>query len=479
MVNRKAFFAGILAALLVAAFMATSVLSYFVAHDSLSTQIAEETLPLTSDNIYSEIDQDLLRSVLISSLMAHDTFVRDWVLDGEKSPGAIQRYLEEIRDKHDTTTAFFVSERTRRYYHPDGILGRVDPDDPGDAWYFRVREMSEPYEINIDADTADRSRLSIFVNYRVTDFNGNFVGATGVGLAVESVADMIAAYQKRYGRQIYFIDREGEVTLRGAGFDGATRIQERAGMGRIATSVLTSPSGAFDYRTADGRTVYVNSRLIPEFDWYLIVEQPESAAEARILNALFVNMGMALGITVLVLVLGWLTIRGYQRRLEEMAMTDKLTGVGNRESFELAFERTVSVARRGASPVSLLSLDVDNLKPVNDSHGHGAGDAMLRLVASVIREQTRRTDTLCRWGGDEFLVLLPGCTVDAARDLAESVRRRISERLLHFGDADISVTVSLGVAQYHGGETLDAFVARCDGALYDAKRQGRDRVALG
>lgn len=134
MFQRKTYFVVGLAALPVCGFLATSLISYFVARDSIAKRISQATLPLTSDNVYSEIQRDLLRSALISSLMAHDTFVRDWVLSGEKAPEKIVHYLSEIRRKYDTITAFFVSDRTRRYCHPSGIFKKVSPDDPGDAW---------------------------------------------------------------------------------------------------------------------------------------------------------------------------------------------------------------------------------------------------------------------------------------------------------------------------------------------------------
>ncbi len=331
---KKTYFAAGLTALLVIGFLATSIVSYFVTENSLSERIAEEALPLTSDNIYSEIERDLLRSILISSVMAHDTFVRDWTLDGEKEPERIIRYLKQIQDKYETTTSFFISDRTHKYYHPKGVIKTVKADDPADAWYFRVREINEPYEINVDWDTADRSRLSIFVNYRVSDYSGQFAGVTGIGLSVNSVAELIESYQNRYGRQIYFVDREGKITVRGNGLAEFDRIQDRPGLEKMSTRILTNPSSSITYRKPDGEKVYLNSRLVPEFNWYLIVEQAESAANSRILNALLINIGVALSITALVLTVAFFSVRGYQRRLEEMATTDKLTGAANPHVFE-------------------------------------------------------------------------------------------------------------------------------------------------
>lgn len=476
---KKLYFAAALSLLLVLGFIASSVISYFVAHESLSSQIADEALPLTSDNIYSEIERDLLRSVLISSLMAHDTFVRDWALDGEEDPEQIIRYLGELKSKYDTTTSFFVSERTRRYYHPDGILKTVSPDDPDDEWYFRVRGLDDSHEINLDTDTADPSRLSIFVNYRVTDFDGNFIGVTGVGLAVESVAELIESYQQRYGRDIYFVDRQGEVTLRGGAFEGMERIQERPGLADVATKILTSPSVTTHYVDQDGRTVYVNSRLIPELDWHLVVEQSGSRAETRILGTLMLNIGIALGITALVLVTAYFTVRGYQLRLEEMATTDKLTGAANRQVFDMLFDQVVKTAKRHGTAVSLITIDIDDFKAVNDAHGHVAGDTVLRTLAATVREQIRDADVLCRWGGDEFLVLLGDCNAGDAQAVAEKIRDAVHGRRIRHANAEISITVSLGVVEHRPGEDVASVIARCDQVLYESKQGGRNAVTGG
>jgi diguanylate cyclase (GGDEF)-like protein len=476
---RKLYFVAALVGVLVLGFIATSVIGYYVARDSLDQRISSETLPLTSDNVYSEIEQDLLRSVLIASLMAHDTFLRDWTLAGEEDRASILRYLAEIQNKYDTTTAFFVSEKTRRYYHPHGVLRRVERGEPLDAWYFRVREMDEPYEINIDFDTARPDRLTIFVNYRVRDYDGNYLGATGIGLAVDSVAELINSYEQRYGRRIFFIDREGTVQLRGESYDGPARIREHPGLETVATKILSSQSATARYTDADGRTVHVNSRLIPEFGWYLIVEQSGSATNSRILNTLFLNIVVALVFAAIALVTAWFTVRGYQVRLEEMATRDELSGAASRQVFSSLFEQVARMGRRSGSPISLVALDIDAFKQVNDKFGHAAGDAVIRMLAGTINEHVRDVDTLCRWGGDEFLILLGDCALDDAVAIAEKIRTAVAARGIRHAGHDLAVTVSAGVVQHDRNEGLEALVARADAALYRSKNGGRNHVSTG
>ncbi|MES1941332.1 diguanylate cyclase [Salinisphaera sp. T5B8] len=478
MLGRKKLYSAIaLAGVLVLGFIATSVISYFLAEDSVSGHIADETLPLTSDNIYSEIEQDLLRSVLISSLMAHDTLLRDWTIDGEDEPEKIVRYLKEIQQKYDTTTAFYVSEKTRNYYHADGVLKQVSRDDPQDAWYFRARKLNAPYEINVDTDTADLSRLTIFVNYRVTNYRDRLIGVTGIGLSVDSVARLIANYQTRYDREIYLTDRQGRVTLRGPHFVGPDTLRDRPGMQHIATTILANPSASVSYENDDGRRVYVNSRLIPEFNWYLIVQQAQSSTEARVLGALLINIAVALAIAALVVALGWYAVRNYQQGLEQMAGTDTLTGCTTRRLFEAIFNQVRNHAIRNNAPLSLLAIDIDHFKQINDQYGHAAGDLVLYTLTDIFRSHLRDNDTLCRWGGDEFLILLSDCTLPNAIRVADAIRAAVASHPIRASEQIIDCTISVGAAEYQPTEELRSLVARADLAMYSAKRDGRDQVA--
>lgn len=205
--------------LLGSGFLATSLVSYYASLDSIRSSIVDTELPLTSDNVYSEIQKDLVRPILISSMMSRDTFMRDWVLNSEHNPEQLTRYLAEVQAHYGAFTSFLISEKTHRYYQAKGLLKTVSENEPRDVWYFRVRDMQKPYEINVDVDMANQDQLTIFINYKVADFNGNFIGATGVGLTVDAVVKLIDTYQQRYGRSVYFVDSEGKIVLTGASGD--------------------------------------------------------------------------------------------------------------------------------------------------------------------------------------------------------------------------------------------------------------------
>jgi diguanylate cyclase (GGDEF)-like protein len=161
--------------------------------------------------------------------------------------------------------------------------------------------------------------------------------------------------------------------------------------------------------------------------------------------------------------------------VERQALLDGLTGLANRRAAADAVHAELARAARLETPLSVVLADLDGFKDVNDLHGHAVGDAVLRVFAEVLRETLRESDVAGRWGGEEFLLLLPGADEEGAAQLAERVRERFAERTVP-GAPDIHPTASFGVAEYAGETNSEQFVAAADSALYRAKRAGKDRV---
>ena len=166
--------------------------------------------------------------------------------------------------------------------------------------------------------------------------------------------------------------------------------------------------------------------------------------------------------------------RQVARGLREDAHTDPLTGLGNRRAFQEAMDGLMRQRREGDRDFSLLMIDIDHFKHYNDSHGHPAGDEVLRLVGLALKAALRPGDVAARHGGEEFAVLLPGIGGALAVKVAERIRRDLE----HTGWPHEPVTVSIGAAQAAQDETPEHLVARADAALYRAKREGRNRVVL-
>lgn len=462
--------------LLFAGFMAVSLLNYYVSKSAIREALISRELPLTSDNVYSEIQKDLVRPVFISSMMAHDTFLRDWVLDNERGVDQISRYLQEIKDKYAAVSSFFVSEQSRNYYYGNGILKQVKKGEPRDAWYFRVRDMRAPYEINVDPDMANHDTMTIFINYQVYDYQGRFIGVTGVGLTVDSVKKLIENYRQRYQRDIYFVNSAGKITLHSPNRTTVeTDIRKIAGVSALADTILKHTDGSFQF--SDGHQEHLlNVRFIPELNWYIFVEKTGDQDLSELRRTLLLNLAIGLFITLLMLFLVNISINYYQRRLEEMATTDSLTGLLNRQTAELMLQTLLWESKRTNKPFCLLMADLDHFKEVNDTCGHQAGDQVLHETAQLFVKRLRASDTICRWGGEEFLAILRNCSLADARTIAENLRADLAGQSGNGQKPAPLVTVSIGLADYRQDDSLEALLFRADSALYEAKRTGRNRV---
>lgn len=193
-----------------------------------------------------------------------------------------------------------------------------------------------------------------------------------------------------------------------------------------------------------------------------------------------VEIGMLVDATLLALALAYQLRVGQEERLraERLAQLDPLTGLNNRRAF---YDKTGSLwsqAIRHGHPASVMLLDIDRFKQINDAHGHAHGDEVLKAMAGILVQSVRQEDVLARWGGEEFIVFLPETDRQEAMALAERLRVEIAAMRVPGGTGETAVTASFGIAQAEGHHvTLDALIASADECLYQAKQQGRNRVA--
>ncbi|HUW71405.1 MAG TPA: sensor domain-containing diguanylate cyclase [bacterium] len=460
--------------LMIAGFLGTSLFAFLAARSSIRESIERDSLPAVADYINEAFQKELVEPTFISSMMASDTFLHSWVSGGERDSGAIFRYLSEIQLRYGAFAAFFVSEHTRRYYEPGGILKVVEPDEPRDAWYFRVRSMVQPYEINLDPDMAHGDALTIFINYRVVDTEGAFLGAAGVGISVSALNRMVDALRLNHDTAVYFADADGRILI-GApyGVNAAARVQEDEALRAVAARAFASGGGSFRY-VRDGTERLLLVKPLPEIGWMIFAERTQDAAMAEANRALLFNLIVFALIIGTVVIMTVMTIDRFQSRLERTASYDQLTGALNRISFSVMSDHAIKDARRTGEPLSVAMFDIDDFKRVNDMHGHPVGDQVLQLVVAGGRSGLRQSDPLCRWGGEEFVAILSSC--DAAGAMAVAEKFRASATALCAAESGKTVTLSAGIATMRPGENFYSLIGRADEALLVAKRDGKNKA---
>jgi len=171
---------------------------------------------------------------------------------------------------------------------------------------------------------------------------------------------------------------------------------------------------------------------------------------------------------------------GFARSIaDQQAETDPLTGLSNMRAFNQAIARQEGLSRRTASPFSVLMIDIDNLKVINDQHGHDIGNKAIRVVAEAISNSVRATDIVARYGGDEFIVMLPKASESAARAAGERIMRQVTNAVIDTHGQPVAISVSMGLATYPVmADEAESLLRNADKALYASKRAGRNRLSI-
>lgn len=471
----------IVSVLLFAGFFVTNFISYQVAKNTLRDNIINTSLPLTRDNIYSEIQRDIMLPVYVASLMSNDTFLRDWVLKGESDVGVVTKYLDEIKNKYGFFASFFISEKTKKYYYYNGLLKTVSEADSHDVWYYRFKSLHVPYELTIDTNQAAGNALTIFINHRVYDYDNNLIGVTGVGLSLERITNLLSAYRVKYNRNIYLIDKHGLVKAHhDPKLVEVANIKLMDGIKDFADEILTVGQQPMNFEYDRAQThILLTSRYIPELDWFLIVEQNQNKAIENIWYNFIKSSLLGILVSAAILFIIISSINYYNRRLEKLAVTDDLTGSYNRREFSRIFDKAVHWHKKTGGAFSTMLVDIDNFKTFNDSEGHLKGDEVIKAVTNVCRRSIRDKDLIARWGGDEFILLIYGGK-DAAVSIADRINDSLAkdERFESTRSSAQRVTISMGITEYIQGDTEDSITIRADKALYKAKESGRNRYEV-
>lgn len=355
-----------------------------------------------------------------------------------------------------------------------------------DRAYFRAlrapgREtfVSGPFESRIS-----NGDPSIALSRRLPGAEGPFEGVVAAALRIAYFRALFDSVRLPSGSILVLQLTDGTIVLREPSTDGR---------GNIGTSIAQVPglaetaAGAEEMRRAhsplDGVERLYVSRLVGAFPLVLTVgwSLPTLFADwyQRAVITMFLTLAVCL---VLALTVGALRkalqrSRDMESELESMATTDQLTGLPNRRALDAQLAEELRRARRDGSPLALLMVDIDHFKQVNDTHGHAAGDAALRVVADRITAELRRPgDFAGRFGGEEFVVILPATPVEGARMRAERIRSLMEASPIGTDGADMRLTVSVGIALSSPADSASELLTRADAALYAAKRGGRNRV---
>jgi len=464
--------------LLLSVSILSSIYNYKVNLEATQKQLKNISLPLSLDNIYTEIQQRMIEPLIISSLMANDTFVKDWLSNGEQDIFKIKRYLKEIQDKYNVFTTFLVSDKTHNYYHSKGLIDNINEKNDEDDWFFNFKKSKDLYQVNLDIDTHFSNSLIMFINYKVKDYANNFIAITGIGVKLFDIEDMLNDFKFKYGYDVYFVNEAGEIILYTKELNKRGNIEFIDGLKDIKSDIFKNKINQYEY-TQKGQEYLLNTKYIDKLKLYLFVELNKKNYLQNLKNNFYINMIISLFITFIVAYIIIYIINIYQKQLEVLVNSDALTKLSNRRSFNEEIEKIFNLyGRQNIKSVHLALIDIDDFKDVNDKLGHLVGDKVLIRLAQILKNKFRKTDLVVRWGGEEFAIILIDTTKVNSIKLIDELQNSIREdkELSDFVEGGLSVSVGLGELQ--SKDSPDGLILKADEALYEAKNLGKDQLVV-
>lgn len=449
--------------------MGISFANYRVAMNSTELQLKKQSLPLSIDNIYTEIQKQIIEPYLVSSMMANDTFVLDWLQKDEHNTAAIEKYLESIKNKYGMLVSFLVSEKTHNYYTQDGYIETVVPTKETNKWYFAFKRSQKSSEINIDFNDKLANDLVMFINFKMFDEQFHYLGATGVGIEISYVQEMLKRFKVKYHLNVGFLDAKGNSIFQQAHMKKFTIPK------RYYEQIFSKEPQSFEYQQ-DGSYFIVNTKYIRELDIYLIVKAKVDDFTQEAKHILYLSLTLSMALSLIIALILVRLIHNYNKKIEHLAEFDELTNLPNRKHFHRTFKYAFNLAQREHKPLALMFIDIDNFKNINDTLGHDVGDTVLQKFAKILETNIRKTDLIARWGGEEFVIAFVGADLNSAKELAEKIRIKVKNSSLFLHLLNEPLTISAGVIEVLENETFEAALTRADKAMYTSKTNGKNRV---
>lgn len=376
-----------------------------------------------------------------------------------------------MKKKYDYNSVFLISNKTGKYYRYNGLNKVVSKEDKHDIWYYTFLESDKIFELDVDQDEADKNYVTIFVNCKIVDVNGNILAVAGVGIKMNYAQEIIGNFENKYDLEAFIVDEEGTVQVHtNSKFIEKRNIYDENLYKATKEDILNinNKQKIIVNESGNGNEFIVSSYL-EEMDWYLLVRKNtgiliESFHKKIIYDGIVLIFAVLLVLTITIKV-----INKYQNKLTEMANTDPLLKLINRRGFDIKLKQKIE--NHSTNEWSVYIMDIDNFKYVNDRFGHVKGDEILLRFVKICSLEMKG-HVLARWGGDEFAGIIEKNHKEAYLIL-ENLRSKIENDEIF---KKYNITVSMGVANNSLSDNGDSLITKADKKMYTAKEEGKNRI---
>ncbi len=451
--------------------------SYFTLKDIINSHNKQVQSAITP--LFSLITSEILRPLNVANFMAHNQFIIDYASKDEIDKEFIADYLSRISKSYNML-AFIALEKHNLMLDSNSKERLLNSKEA--EWYHRLKDL--PGEQFSDIGNSEDPHL--YFDNKIRNKDGEFIGFTGVAIDLNYFASKFKEYSERFGFELFFVDSNNIITLSSNSImrseshhrkDLITRLSDLPWHQSLIknSKVDKNLSSEFVYNTEDG--LLISQMPIQELNWRMFIVSPP-AVEQNEYWKIFIGRFLLFFFIAVIFYLVLLNSISYlKNRLITHSETDYLTQLPNRSHIHSRFD---TIAKNNKNLCVVLA-DIDNFKNINDTYGHLVGDDVLKIVSEQLSYTLRKIDVVGRWGGEEFVMLLPETSAEQALIIVERIRNNIAAISFPISTTSgtFTTTISFGICELSlKDKNIEDYIEGADKALYEAKNNGRNQSVI-
>lgn len=462
--------------------MLFSMSASIIACTSVIQSVTRDNSKMQSNTIAqmvsATIENEFIKPITVSQTISQDLDIRDNIErktreEAEAVKDDMTAHLVSFGNEFGYPMVFVVSENTRAFYTYNGISKFLDIDnDPHDIWYKECLDSGKKYVVNVDTDEDNNWDLSVFVNYKIEDADGNVMGACGVGVKMNYLIDIISKFEEEYDIKINLVNSDGLIQV-----DSDGSVIESNYLDNSYFDKVTDKD--FYYQISEG-SCYM-TKYMDGTDWYIVIKDNNPVKID--VNRILLPIVLIFVAGVIIMAVSFTILSTRQRRAEdaynnsyEVSIKDELTGLYNRRGYEVdceAIEKDNTL-----SEYAIIMMDLNGLKAANDNIGHEAGDELIISAGKCMNNAFAGMGKVYRVGGDEYVALLTGSrdSLEAAVNTLDYLCASYKGKLI----SEISISKGLVICSEHPEKSFEEIKSLADKLMYEDKdeyyrRTGKNR----
>jgi diguanylate cyclase (GGDEF)-like protein len=455
--------------------IATSYFTFKEFFNASNQKQQEAVMPL-----FSLINSEIIRPLTVSQYMASDPFLLDYIEQETIDRDVIFNYITSVSNQFNTLS-FIAIEKHQLYIDSNNKTTSLSGKDA--EWYYRLKAIDKTEF----TDFGNAENPHLFFDVKMFNKQQDFLGFIGLGIDLDHFANKFAKFKQDYGFELYFVNSNNDVTLSSEQImktmshhrkDVVTNINELPWYKQYRTKYQSDSASDSKYFFQPSSDELIISQMpLKELNWRVFIIAPPITEQSVYWQLFMQNLVIFLLVSLVLYYLFTLCISKFRSDLVKDSETDYLTQLPNRSFIHWKY----SQLNEKYDHVSVVIADIDNFKILNDTYGHLFGDDVLKVIAKKLSVNLRSIDLAGRWGGEEFILILPDTTAQQAQEIINRIRKNIAR--IPFTPSSTSkklnVTVSFGISDGSlKGIPLEKILAKADQALYSAKTNGRNQVVV-